>query len=182
MSKPPHILLGVTAGIAAYKAADLASKLVQSGHTVTTILTTAAQHFIGKTTFQALTQRPVYTDMFTPQEHYLGEHIGLARLADLVVIAPCSADMLSKLAHGVADDLLSTTCIATRSPILLAPAMNLEMWQKPAVQRNLDQLKQDSFHIIGPGSGWQSCGEFGPGRMAEPNEILNEIKRLLANQ
>lgn len=175
----PEIILGVTGGVAAYKAADLASKLVQSGYGVTSVLTKAAEKFIGKTTFEALTQRHVYTDLFSPQEHFLGEHIGLARHGQLVVIAPASADCLAKLAHGIGDDLLSTMCLATRSPILLAPAMNLEMWQKPAVQRNLEQLKADGLLVIGPGSGWQSCGEFGPGRMAEPVEILAEVKRLL---
>ncbi|QDT39463.1 flavoprotein [Stratiformator vulcanicus] len=180
MSESREILLGVTGGIAAYKSADLASKLVQDGHGVTVVMTKAAHAFIGKTTFEALTDRPVYTSLFDWKEHPRGEHIGLARRADIFVIAPCSADVLSKLAHGAADDLLSTLTLSATCPMLLAPAMNVEMWSKAAVQRNVEQLRDDGFHFAEPGSGWLSCREVGAGRMAEPEEIRSRIAEALA--
>ena len=174
-----EILIGVTGGIAAYKAADLVSKLVQSGAKVSVVMTAAAKQFIGATTFEALTGRPVYESIFIPQEHHLGEHIGLARRAELYVIAPASADCLHKLAHGAADDLVSLLALTTTCPILLAPAMNNEMWIKPAVQRNVQQVTADGLHTIGPLDGWLSCGATGPGRMAEPVEIAAACEKLL---
>ena len=181
MTQRREIVLGVTGGIAAYKAADLCSKLVQAGHGVTVVMTSAAERFIGATTFEALTGRPVHREMFSPQEGFhQGEHIGLARRAELLVVAPASADFLAKLAHGFADDLLSTITLVTTAPILVAPAMNCDMWAKPAVQRNVAQLKADGIHFVDPGDGWLSCGQVGPGRMAEPTEIQSAIERLLA--
>ncbi len=177
--KGREIVLGVTGGIAAYKTADLASKLVQGGASVTVVMTQNAHRFIGPTTFEALTGRPVYSQMFEPQEHYRGEHIGLARRAELLAIAPASANFLAKLAHGIADDLLSTLALCVTCPVLLAPAMNSEMWKKPAVVRNVAQLRGDGMEIVEPASGWLSCGEVGPGRMAEPDEIVGAIVRLL---
>jgi phosphopantothenoylcysteine decarboxylase len=174
-----EVLLGVTGGIAAYKAADLTSQLVQSGAGVTAVLTAAAERFIGATTFEALTGRPVYRDMFRPQEHFIGEHIGLARRADVLVVAPATADFLAKAACGMADDLLSTLVLAFTGPVVLAPAMNSDMWAKPAVQRNVSRLREDGFHFVEPGHGWLSCGVTGPGRMAEPADILAHILRLL---
>lgn len=174
-----EILLGVTGGIAAYKSAELASKLVQAGASVSVVLTEAAEKFIGATTFEALTGRPVHRALFTPQEHFQGEHIGLARRAELMVIAPATADILAKLAHGLADDLLSTLALVHTGPLLLAPAMNSEMWLKPPVRRNVDILRGDGLHFVEPGSGWLSCGQVGPGRMAEPAEIFGCISRLL---
>lgn len=174
-----EIVLGITGGIAAYKSADLTSRLVQAGASVTVVMTEAAEHFIGSTTFEALTGRPVYRDLFAPVEHYRGEHIGLAQRAELLVIAPASANVLAKAANGLADDLLSTLVLAVTCPILLAPAMNTEMWSKPAVQRNLARLRDDGFHVVEPGSGWLSCGQVGPGRMAEPAEIQARIAQLL---
>lgn len=173
MSK--EILIGVSGGVAAYKTADLTSKLVQQGHKVTVVMTESAKQFIGETTFQALTGRPVYSDMYAPQEHFIGEHIGLARRADLFLIAPATANVIAKLAHGLADDLLTTLALAVTCPILIAPAMNNEMWSKPPVQRNLEQLKEDGIHIIGPGEGWLSCGAVGPGRMADQEDVLGAI-------
>lgn len=170
-----EILLGITGGIAAYKSADLCSKLVQSGAKVTVVMTSAAQQFIGKTTFEALTGRPVLTDMFAPEEHPLGEHIGLARRADVYIIAPATANCLAKLAHGLADDLVSTLALTMTGPMLLAPAMNVEMWNKPATQRNLQQVQADGLEIIEPGEGWLSCKVTGKGRMAEPGEIAERI-------
>ena len=174
-----EILLGVTGGIAAYKSADLASKLVQAGHGVTVVMTNAAEKFIGATTFEALTGRPVYRDLFAPKEHHIGEHIGLARRANLYVIAPATADTLAKLAHGLADDLVSTLALTVTCPVLVAPAMNTEMWNKPATQRNLATLREDGIKIAEPGSGWLSCGQVGAGRMAEPGELLKQIEKLL---
>lgn len=174
-----EILLGVSGGIAAYKAADLTSKLVQKGASVSVVLTSAAQKFIGATTFEALTGRPVYQGAFTPQEHYQGEHIGLVKRAELFVIAPATANVMAQMAHGFADDLLSTLTLTCPTPILLAPAMNAEMWAKPSVQRNLKQIQEDGVQIVEPGDGWLSCGVIGKGRMAEPAEILTRIEEIL---
>ena len=175
-----EILLGVSGGIAAYKAADLCSRLVQLDARVTVVMTEAAHHFIGATTFEALTGRPVYIHAFRPQEHYQGEHIGLARRACLVVIAPATAQTIARLAHGMADDLLSSTVLVTTAPVIVAPAMNCDMWAKPAVQRNVAQLLSDGYHIVGPEEGWLSCGQIGAGRMADPKVIVQEMERVLA--
>lgn len=175
-----EILLGVSGGVAAYKAAELTSRMVQSGAKVTVVLTEAAGRFIGATTFEALTGRPVYADGFQPREHFQGEHIGLAQRAELFVVAPATADYLAKVAHGLAGDLLSTLALTVTCPALFAPAMNADMWAKPAVQRNVARLKDDGVQIVGPGSGWLSCGQVGPGRMAEPAEIFAEVERLLS--
>jgi phosphopantothenoylcysteine decarboxylase/phosphopantothenate--cysteine ligase len=180
MLQDREILLGVTGGIAAYKAADLASKLVQGGAAVSVVLTRAARRFIGATTFEALTNRPVYSGLFSPREHLLGEHIGLARRAEILVVAPATADVLAKFAHGLADDLLTTLYLAFTGPVLVAPAMNADMWAKPAVQRNVAQLRADGVHFVDPGDGWLSCGILGPGRMAEPPQILEQIRQLLS--
>jgi phosphopantothenoylcysteine decarboxylase len=175
-----EILLGVSGGIAAYKTADLTSKLVQQGAAVSVVMTQAAQKFIGATTFEALTGRPVYQGVFSPQEHFQGEHIGLARRAELFIIAPATANVIAQMAHGFAEDLLSTLTLTCTAPILIAPAMNADMWAKPAVQRNLAQLKEDGIHIVEPGEGWLSCGITGKGRMAEPAEILTQMKEILS--
>ena len=177
--KNREVLLGVCGGIAAYKSADLCSKLVQLGAHVSVIMTESAHQFIGATTFEALTDRPVHSDAFKVKEHYQGEHIGLGRRAQLLVVAPASADCLAKFAHGLADDLLSTLYLAFTGPVLVAPAMNCDMWAKPAVQRNVSQLRADGVHFVEPGQGWLSCGAIGPGRMAEPEEILARIQTLL---
>jgi len=175
-----EILVGVTGGIAAYKTADLVSKLVQAGAKVTVAMTESATKFVGPTTFEALTNRPVYRSMFHPVEHPQGEHIGLARRADLYVVAPATADFLASAATGRAESLVTTLALTVTCPILIAPAMNTEMWNKPPVQRNLKQVEEDGLHIIQPGAGWLSCGQIGPGRMAEPSEILERIGELLA--
>jgi len=174
-----EILVGVTGGIAAYKTAALVSDLVQSGVGVTVVMTRAAHKFVGAATFRALTGRPVGTRAFEAEDHPLGPHIELARQAELLCVAPATADFLAKAAHGVADDLLSTLLLSFTGPILLAPAMNKEMWSKAAVERNVAQLRQDGFHIVGPGEGWQSCRERGAGRMAEPAEIASAIRALI---
>lgn len=175
-----ELLLGVTGGIAAYKAADLCSKLVQAGASVSVVMTEAAEQFIGATTFQALTGRPVYREMFQPSEHFRGEHIGLAQRAHLMVVAPATANYLAQVANGFASDLLSTLALTVTCPVLMAPAMNCEMWAKASVQRNVSQLRDDGILFAEPGSGWLSCGQVGAGRMAEPAEILTAIERILA--
>lgn len=180
MSVTGHeILVGISGGIAAYKTAELVSKLVQEGAGVSVVMTETASRFIGRTTFEALTGRPVHTGMFDPSEHYVGEHIGLPRRANLIVIAPATADLLARLAHGHADDLLSTLCLAASCPVLLAPSMNTVMWSKPAVQRNVDQLRADGYLFAEPESGWLSCREQGSGRMCNVNDLFDTIARLL---
>ncbi len=177
-----EILLGVSGGVAAYKAADLCSRLVQLGAKVTVIMTESAHQFIGATTFEALTGRPVYSHAFKAQEHFQGEHIGLARRARLVVVAPATAQTIARLAHGMADDLLSTTVLVTTAPVIVAPAMNCDMWAKPAVQRNVTQLVSDGYHIVGPDEGWLSCGQVGAGRMADPGVIVQVMERVLTGE
>lgn len=174
-----EILLGVSGGVAAYKTAALASQLVQAGHGVSVVMTSAAEEFIGAATFRALTGRPVATCAFPPDSHPLGPHIELARAADLLCVAPATANLLAKAAHGMADDLLSTLLLSFQGPRLFAPAMNNEMWEKPAVQRNVAQLKDDGVQFVGPDEGWLSCREKGAGRMAEPAEIAATIEKLL---
>ena len=175
--KNKEILLGVTGGIAAYKAADLCSKLVQLGASVSVIMTEAAHHFIGRTTFEALTARPVNSAPFQAQEHFQGEHIGLAQRADAVVVAPATAATIARFAHGLSDDLLSTTILATTAPVFVAPAMNCDMWAKAAVQRNVRQIADDGMLIVDPEEGWLSCGQVGAGRMADPAVIIEHLKK-----
>ena len=174
-----EIIVGVTGGIAAYKTAALVSQLVQGGAGVSVVLTEAAEHFIGAATFAALTGRPVAREIFNEAQFPLGAHITLAERAELLVVAPASADFLAKAAHGLADDLLSTLYLAFRGKVLVAPAMNTAMWEHKAVQRNIAQLRADGVQFVEPGSGWLSCRQVGAGRMAEPNEILNAIRDLL---
>ena len=175
-----ELLIGVAGGIAAYKTAELVSRCVQQGAGVTVIMTDAATQFVGPTTFQTLTGRPVYVHLFRPAEHYRGEHIALADRADLFCIAPATANVLGKLAHGIADDLLTTTALSFAGPLLLAPAMNARMWDKPAVQRNVQAVLADGMHVVGPEEGWLACGTVGVGRMASPEQIAQQIGSLLA--
>lgn len=171
-----EILLGVSGGIAAYKSADLCSKLVQKGAHVSVIMTESAHRFIGPATFEALTNRPVNTDPFRAQEHFQGEHIGLARRAQYVIVAPATANTIARIAHGLSDDLLSTTLLATTATVFVAPAMNCDMWAKAAVQRNVRQLADDGYNVIDPEDGWLSCGQIGAGRMAAPTTILKALE------
>jgi phosphopantothenoylcysteine decarboxylase/phosphopantothenate--cysteine ligase len=177
--KDRRIVLGITGGIAAYKAADLASKLTQAGARVDVVMTAAATRFIAPLTFQALTGRPVYTDLWTPTSETALPHIALGEAADLVVIAPATADFLAKMAHGLADDLLSTLCLAARAPILVAPAMDVGMWAHPATQENVARLRARGVEIIGPAYGRMASGLEGWGRMVEPAELLGHIRRAL---
>jgi len=173
-----HIVLGLSGGIACYKAADFARELVKAGATAQVVMTEAAEQFITPVTLQALSNRPVFTSQWDARAANSMAHINLTRGADAIVVAPASADLMAKLAQGRADDLLSLMCLARpieRCPLLLAPAMNREMWAHPATQRNLAQLRADGTAILGPGSGDQACGEIGDGRMLEPVELLAEL-------
>lgn len=174
-----EILLGVSGGVAAYKAADLASKLVQAGAGVTVVLSEAATKFVGRTTFEALTGRAVHGDLWSPGEHFRGPHIGLVEGIDVMVVAPATADYLAKVTNGLANDLLSTLALTIECPLVVAPAMNTAMWEKPATRRNVAQIEADGVHIVPPGEGWLSCGRIGAGRMAEPAEILERILELM---
>ena len=175
-----EIVLGVSGGVAAFKAAALASTLVQRGAAVTAVLTRNARRFVGEATFAALTGRPVASRGFDAARYPLGAHIELAERAELVVVAPATADFLFKAASGAADDLLSTLILCAECPVLVAPAMNAAMWAKSAVQRNVAQLASDGMHIVAPGTGWLSCRKEGAGRMAEPETILAAIEAVLA--
>ena len=174
-----HVLLGVTGGIAAYKSADLVRRLVERGAQVQVVMTAAAREFIGATTFQALSGRAVRDSLWDAAAEAAMGHIELARWADVVLIAPASADFMARLAGGHADDLLSTLCLATAAPIVLAPAMNQQMWANAATQANVATLTQRGVRLLGPAVGEQACGELGPGRMLEPTEIADLIEPLL---
>ncbi|MDP1559038.1 MAG: bifunctional phosphopantothenoylcysteine decarboxylase/phosphopantothenate--cysteine ligase CoaBC [Nitrosomonas sp.] len=170
------LLLGITGGVAAYKAAELARLLIQGGVDVQTIMTQSACHFIGSVTLQALTGKPVFTDMWQANNISNMAHINLSREVDVILIAPASADFIAKLANGIADDLLATLCLARDCPLLIAPAMNRQMWENPATQRNLAVLRHDGVKIFGPADGAQACGEVGMGRMLEANELVESIQ------
>jgi phosphopantothenoylcysteine decarboxylase / phosphopantothenate---cysteine ligase len=169
------IVLGVTGGVAAFKACELLRELQRNGATVHVVMTEAATHFIGTATFQALSGNPVWTDQWDARMPNNMSHIELTRTADLVLVAPASADFMSKLAHGAADDLLSTLCLARDCPLLVAPAMNKQMWENPATQRNMRILQSDAITILGPTSGDQACGETGQGRMLEASELTDAV-------
>jgi phosphopantothenoylcysteine decarboxylase len=174
-----RIVIGVTGGVACYKTAALVSRLVQDGCDVNVVMTEAANRFVGAATFEALSGRPVYRGVFDEPGHPLGCHIDLARECELLCVAPATANFLAKAAHGVADDLLSTLYLAFTGPVVLAPAMNSEMWAKPAVERNVEQLRHDGVVLVGPESGWLSCRTMGAGRMAEPDTIAKVIRNSL---
>lgn len=170
-----RIVLGMTGGIACYKIAELVRRLTEQGATVDVVMTEAATHFITPVTMQALSGRPVFVDAWDARVSNNMAHIDLTRGADLVLIAPASADFMAKLAHGEASDLLSTLCLARACPLLAAPAMNREMWANPATQRNVAQLRADGIALLGPDSGNQACGEVGDGRMLEAHQLLAEV-------
>lgn len=178
-----HIVLGLSGGVACYKSAHLCRLLTKAGATVQVVMTEAAEQFITPVTMQALSGRTVYTSQWDDREGNNMPHINLSREADAIVIAPCSADFVAKLAQGRADELLSLMCIARpieRVPLLLAPAMNREMWAHPATQRNFAQAVADGAHVLGVGVGEQACGETGDGRMLEPEELIEDIAAFFA--
>jgi phosphopantothenoylcysteine decarboxylase / phosphopantothenate---cysteine ligase len=174
-----HFVIGITGGIAAYKTCELVRRLQDEGATVQVVMTEAGTRFVSALTFQALSGRPVYTDEWqasaasSPANGMA--HIDLAREADAILIAPASADFIAQLANGQTGNLLATLCLARDVPLLVAPAMNRQMWEKPATQRNIDQLKKDGMEVLGPGRGAQACGETGDGRMLEPAELLEAL-------
>ena len=179
MSQPGRaILLAIGGGIAAYKSAFLCSRLVQCGYDVRVVMTQAATQFIGEATLAALSGKPVVVGMFD-SKHPLGPHIELVDQVDLVIVAPATANLIAKFAAGNADDLTSTLYLQATCPVLLAPAMSAAMWDKPAVQRNVAQLREDGCHFVGPESGWLSCRVSGQGRMSEPDSILAAAEELL---
>ena len=177
--KGRELVIGVTGGIAAYKTAALVSRLVQAGAGVSVVMTESATRLVGPKTFQALSGRPVGTDIWGPSAH---PHIDLAEAAELLCVAPATANLLAKAACGLADDLLSTLLLSFRGPIILAPAMNHHMWGKPAVKRNVEQLRADGFLLVGPEEGYLSCGAVGMGRMASPDKIFQLIAETLERE
>ena len=179
METSKQIVLGITGGIAAYKAAELLRLLTKQGVAVQVVMTEASTHFITTTTMQGLSGNPVYTDQWDASVPNSMAHINLSRAADAVVIAPASADFIAKLAHGLADDLLSTLCLARNCPLILAPAMNRAMWLNAATQRNIAQLIADGVHVLGPDSGVQACGEEGMGRMLEAEVLAQDVLAIL---
>lgn len=177
--KGKNILLGVTGGIAAYKAVDIASRLVKLGAEVSVIMTKNATSLVQPLTFRYISRKPVFADMFAEPEDWQPEHIALADKADILVVAPATANTIGKLAHGIADDMLSTTAMAVRCPILVAPAMNCHMYDNPILQNNINILKSHGFEFIEPEYGLLACGYEGKGRLAEPEKIVERIKQIL---
>jgi len=180
--KGREIVVGVTGGIAAYKTAALVSALVQAGAGVSVVMTESATRFIAPLTFQTLTGRPVHTDLFASPETYRANHIALADRAEAIVVAPATANCMAKLAHGLADDLLSTVLLAADAPILLAPAMNARMWAHPAVRANAETLRSRGTRLVGPAEGRLACGTCGTGRMAEPEDILAALLEFMGGR
>lgn len=175
-----RIILGVSGGVAAYKSAELARELTRRGAEVQVVMTAAAEQFVTPLTFQALTGREVRTALFDPAHEAAMGHIELARWADLILIAPATADLLARLAHGMANDLLSTLCLAATAPILVAPAMNQQMWRHPATVANVSLLMQRGVRLLGPDVGEQACGDVGPGRMLEPAALADAVNGFIA--
>lgn len=174
--------MGITGGIAVYKAAELVSRLIQAGADVHVIMTRSATEFMTPLTFRELTGNPVVTDMFAEPKRMNVQHISLARLADLVIIAPATANIIGKMAAGIADDMLSTTLLATTAPVLIAPAMNHRMWSHPIVRENVAKLKSLGHHFVGPGRGFLACGEEGWGRFIGADAVVEEARKLLTDK
>ena len=177
-----NIVLGVTGGIAAYKSAEIVSRLRHSGANVHVIMTKNATEFVAPLTFQTLSSNQVVTDTFTAPEYWNVEHVALAKLADVFVIAPATANIIAKMANGIADDMLSTTVLATKAPVLAAPAMNTGMWTAPATIQNIRVLRERGVEFIGPESGMLACGDEGTGRMSEPEQIVLRIEEMLGKK
>ncbi len=176
-----EVLLCVTGGIACYKSADLASGLVQSGAGVNVAMTAAAEQFVRPLTFQSLTARRVYTGLWDAAENFSSAHVSLTDAADLVIVAPATANIIAKISFGIADELVSTLCLAAHGSceFLIAPAMNSRMWNAPPVVENVERLREWGMNFVGPAEGRLACGTTGPGRMAEPREILAETMKIL---
>jgi phosphopantothenoylcysteine decarboxylase len=174
------VLLAIGGGIAAYKSAILCSRLAQSGRDVRVAMTSAATHFVGPATLSALSSHPVAIDTFDPR-YPLGAHIELADECDLMIVAPATANLMSKFAHGGGDDLISLLYLQVECRVLVVPAMSASMWSKPSVVRNVEQLRRDGCYFCGPESGWLSCRRSGEGRMSEPDAIVDAVDKLLAD-
>jgi phosphopantothenoylcysteine decarboxylase/phosphopantothenate--cysteine ligase len=172
-----HVLLIVGGGIAAYKACELVRQLKKSGHRVTPVLTSGGAHFVTPMSLGTLAESPVYTSLWELKDEVEIGHIQLSRSADLVLVCPATADLLAKMAGGIADDLATTLLLATDKPVVVAPAMNVRMWLHPATQRNVAQLKSDGVRVIEPDEGEMACGEYGPGRLPEPAAIVDWLAR-----
>ena len=170
-----NIVLGVAGGIAAYKSPEIVRRLKDGGHGVRVVMTAGAEAFVTPLTFQAVSGEPVHRDLLDETAEAAMGHIELARWADAVLAAPATANLMARLAHGFADDLLTTLCLATPAPIVLAPAMNQQMWRAPATRANLEVLVGRGVRVIGPDAGWQACGDVGPGRMSEPADVVSEL-------
>lgn len=179
MLKKKTIILGISGGIAAYKTADLTRRLVEVGAEVHVMMTRSAQQFITPLTLQTLSGHPVHTELFNLTQEQEISHIAMADKADLIVIAPASANIIAKTAHGICDDLLTTVLCATQAPILLAPSMNVHMWENPIVQENVQKLKKLGFKIVEPDSGSLACGYTGKGRLPDPECLIKEIEKIL---
>ncbi|MBN2898723.1 MAG: bifunctional phosphopantothenoylcysteine decarboxylase/phosphopantothenate--cysteine ligase CoaBC [Clostridia bacterium] len=179
MLKGKTVVLGVTGGIAAYKAAEITSRFVKLGADVKVIMTEHAQEFVGPLTFQAISNNPVVTDMFAPPTRWDVEHIALAKAANLFVIAPATASVMGKINAGIADDMLTTTVMATKAPVLIAPAMNVNMYESAVNQRNMVALKELGYHFVEPGEGFLACGDLGKGRLEDPEKIVNRAVEIL---
>ena len=179
--KEKHILLIISGGIAAVKIPDLIRRLIAQGSRVTPVLTQSSAKFVTPLSIAALARSKVYTELFDLTEEAQMGHIELSRAADLILVAPATAQIIAKMAHGMADDLATTLLLATDTPVMIAPSMNVRMWQHPATQRNLKQLQQDEVQLIGPNDGEMACGEYGPGRMAEVDEILAQVAGFFRN-
>lgn len=181
MEKPKNILLGVSGGIAAYKVAELASKLTQNGYSVQVVMTASAQKLIGPATFRSLTQNPVVTELYGQEERPI-PHINISEEADLCIIAPATANIIGKIANGIADDALSTTVMACTAPKIIVPSMNTNMWNNPIVQKNINRLKELGYHFIEPDYGHLACGVEGKGRYPENKVIIEKIESLLSKK
>jgi len=177
--KDRHVVLGVTGGIAAYKAADLTSKLVQAGAEVQVVMTESGTRFVAPLTFETLSRRPVHRDLWRAEEDFSPTHVALADWADLVVVAPATANIIGKFAAGIADDLLSTLLMSVDVPVLLAPAMNTRMWNNAVVRENVARVTERGVRIVEPGEGYLACGAVGKGRLAEVSDILRAIASVL---
>lgn len=175
-----RVLIGVSGGIAAYKVCTVVSRLAQAGATVTVLMTEAATRFVTPLTFQALSGRPVYTSPWQHSEAHDPQHIALADRCDVALVAPCTMDMMAKLVTGRTDDVIALVLSAidrSRTPVLLAPAMNDAMWNQPSTRRNAAQLESDGFRLVGPGTGWQACRHVGTGRMVEPEDLVEAMRQ-----
>lgn len=179
MLKGKSIVLGVSGGIAAYKACDLVRRLTEQGADVHVVMTKAAQQFVTPLTFQALSGNPVHTELFNLTQEQEMSHISLADKADIVVIAPATADILAKISHGLCDDLLTTLVCVTRAPLLLSPSMNVHMWENPITQENVERLRKHGYTVMEPDSGSLACGYEGKGRLPETDALLREIEKII---